>query len=318
MNELQIFNSPEFGQLRTLTIDGEPWAVGKDVAVALGYAKPTDAVRKHVDTEDRGISKMETPSGEQDTVIINESGMYSLILSSKLPSAKRFKRWVTSEVLPALRKTGSYTIRGERLQTALTFDECMSAASLIASTCGPSGLPYVLNILRPHIPNIDAGEPPMHIIPSIGAAEPPVGVRTPTNEDWTADVKGAMHKYRISNTELASACGYCATYLSTVLHGKKQFESAESAEKTKTTILRALEGIINRRSGRSERDTTGEAANMINTAIDKYGMTIRGIARLTGLHPTQINRIRMGESKPVLERSRTICEALQSVFRQAD
>ena len=108
MNELQIFENPEFGSIRTVEIGGEPWLVGKDIAIALGYEKPTDAVRKHVDKEDRGVSKIETPSGTQDMTIINESGLYSLILSSKLPGAKKFKRWVTSEVLPAIRKTGGY------------------------------------------------------------------------------------------------------------------------------------------------------------------------------------------------------------------
>lgn len=108
MNDLQIFNSPEFGAIRTIEKDGEPWFVGKDVAAALGYEKPTDAVRKHVDVEDRGISKMETPSGAQETTIINESGLYSLVLSSKLPTAKKFKRWVTSEVIPSIRKHGAY------------------------------------------------------------------------------------------------------------------------------------------------------------------------------------------------------------------
>ena len=108
MENLQIFNSEEFGQIRTMVIDGEPWFVGKDVAEALGYERPTDTVRKRVDDEDRGISKMETPSGKQEMTIINESGLYTLVLGSKLDSAKRFKRWVTSEVLPAIRKTGSY------------------------------------------------------------------------------------------------------------------------------------------------------------------------------------------------------------------
>lgn len=108
MTDLQIFNSPEFGAIRTIEKDGEPWFVGKDVAAALGYEKPTDAVRKHVDVEDRGISKMETPSGAQETTIINESGLYSLVLSSKLPTAKKFKRWVTSEVIPSIRKHGAY------------------------------------------------------------------------------------------------------------------------------------------------------------------------------------------------------------------
>lgn len=108
MNELKIFDNEEFGEIRTVTIDGEAWFVGKDVATALGYAKPTDAVGKRVDLEDRGISKIETPSGMQDMVIINESGLYSLIFSSKLDSAKRFKHWVTSEVLPSIRRTGGY------------------------------------------------------------------------------------------------------------------------------------------------------------------------------------------------------------------
>jgi len=108
MSELMVFNSPEFGEIRSVEIDGEPWLVGKDVAVALGYEKPTDTVRKRVDEEDRGVSKIETPSGTQEMTIINESGLYSLILSSKLPGAKKFKRWVTSEVLPSIRKTGGY------------------------------------------------------------------------------------------------------------------------------------------------------------------------------------------------------------------
>ena len=108
MNELQIFSNPEFGDIRTVELDGEPWFVGRDVATALGYVEPTKAVRERVDSEDRGVSKIDTPSGAQEMTIINESGLYSLVLSSKLPGAKKFKRWVTSEVLPALRKHGSY------------------------------------------------------------------------------------------------------------------------------------------------------------------------------------------------------------------
>lgn len=108
-NKLQIFNNPEFGQIRTLEIDGEPWFVGKDVATLLGYSNPRDAISKHVDDEDRDVVAIRDAIGRmQDTPIINESGLYSLVLCSKLPSAKKFKRWITSEVLPALRKTGSY------------------------------------------------------------------------------------------------------------------------------------------------------------------------------------------------------------------
>lgn len=108
--ELQIFNNPEFGEVRTVNIDGEPWLVGKDVSVALGYANPQRAIRDHVDDEDKGVTEMVTPGGTQKVPIINESGLYSLVLSSKLPTAKKFKRWVTSEVLPAIRKTGGYHI----------------------------------------------------------------------------------------------------------------------------------------------------------------------------------------------------------------
>jgi hypothetical protein len=110
MNELQIFKSDEFGEVRTLNIDGEPWFVGKDVASILGYTNPQKAIRDHVDEEDKGVNEMDTPGGIQNPIIINESGLYSLILSSKLPQAKAFKRWVTSEVLPAIRKQGSYSL----------------------------------------------------------------------------------------------------------------------------------------------------------------------------------------------------------------
>lgn len=108
MNELQIFNSEEFGDIRTVTINNEPWFVGKDVAEALGYSEPRSAVSKKIDEADRGVAEMETPSGKQNMTIINESGLYALIFGSKLESAKRFKHWVTSEVLPAIRKTGGY------------------------------------------------------------------------------------------------------------------------------------------------------------------------------------------------------------------
>lgn len=110
MNDVKIFQSPEFGRVRTVSIDGEPWFVGKDIALALGYCNTKDALSRHVDADDKGGSRITTPSGEQDMTVINESGLYSLVLSSKLPTAKKFKRWVTSEVLPAIRKTGGYQV----------------------------------------------------------------------------------------------------------------------------------------------------------------------------------------------------------------
>lgn len=110
MNELQLF-SFENHEVRSLLINDEPYFVGKDVAEILGYKNPRDAVNKHVDDEDKGVAKCDTLGGVQELTIINESGLYSLVLSSKLPSAKKFKRWVTSEVLPALRKTGQYQVK---------------------------------------------------------------------------------------------------------------------------------------------------------------------------------------------------------------
>lgn len=110
MNELKLFENPEFGSVRIVTINGEPWLVGKDVALALGYKNPQEAIRNHVDDDDKGVSEILTPGGKQSVPIINESGLYSLVLSSKLPGARKFRRWVTSEVLPSIRKTGGYQI----------------------------------------------------------------------------------------------------------------------------------------------------------------------------------------------------------------
>lgn len=112
MNELKIFNSPEFGQVRTTTLDGEPWFVGKDVATALGYSNPSNAVVTHVDDEDKTTYSFQVSGSNYKTkaTLINESGLYSLVLSSKLPTAKQFKHWVTSDVLPTIRKTGKYAV----------------------------------------------------------------------------------------------------------------------------------------------------------------------------------------------------------------
>lgn len=110
-NEIKVFENDEFGSVRTMEIDGEPWFVGKDVAEILGYGNPRQALSTNVDKEDKGVQSVDTLGGTQNLTIINESGLYCLILSSKLPTAKKFKRWVTSEVLPAIRETGVYSIQ---------------------------------------------------------------------------------------------------------------------------------------------------------------------------------------------------------------
>lgn len=125
MNDLQIFSNEEFGSIRTVTIDNEPWVVGKDVAEILGYKDTSDAMRRHVDDEDK-LTRRFTDSGQnREMYIINESGLYSLILSSKMPNARKFKRWVTSEVLPTLRKTGHYEMENysPEMQAILMHDK---------------------------------------------------------------------------------------------------------------------------------------------------------------------------------------------------
>lgn len=133
MNNLQIFTSPDFGEVRTIQQNGEPWFVGKDVADILGYSNSSKAIPQHVDEEDR--QKQNLPTAQNGKLVaaswlINESGLYSLILSSKMPKAKEFKRWVTSEVIPAIRKTGGYIAGSENMTDA----EIMAKAVLVAQS----------------------------------------------------------------------------------------------------------------------------------------------------------------------------------------
>ncbi len=128
MNELQIFNNEEFGEIRTITKDGEPWFVASDVAKALGYRMASDMTRR-IDEEDKGYTKVRTHGGEQEMSIINESGLYAGVFCSSIDSAKSFKHWVTSEVLPSIRKNGGY-IAG---QETLSDEELMAKALLVAN-----------------------------------------------------------------------------------------------------------------------------------------------------------------------------------------
>ena len=130
MNKLQIFKHPEFGEIRTIEINGEPWMVGKDVAVALGYLNPSKALNDHVDGEDKLNNESLSSLGQRGGWLINESGLYSLALSSRLPGAKKFRRWVTSEVLPSIRKHGGY-IAG---QATMSDEEFMAKALLLADS----------------------------------------------------------------------------------------------------------------------------------------------------------------------------------------
>lgn len=137
MNKLQIFNNDQFGQVRTLMQGGEPWFVGKDVAAALGYGDTDQALRKHVDEADKLTSRIDGGGQTRNAIIINESGLYALIFGSKLEKAKEFKRWVTSEVLPEIRKHGEYVTPQKKQQR---LGEVNSAARIIRQTLKEAGM----------------------------------------------------------------------------------------------------------------------------------------------------------------------------------
>lgn len=130
MNNLQIFDSPDFGQIRTIQQNGEPWFVGKDVAAALGYSQTAKAVREHVKDNHKGVSEIDTPGGKQQLTIIDESGLYSLVMRAKTDKAEAFQEWVVSEVLPSIRKTGGYIAGSENMTDA----EIMAKAVLVAQS----------------------------------------------------------------------------------------------------------------------------------------------------------------------------------------
>ena len=134
MNELQIFDNPEFGKIRTVERDGEPWFVGKDVAAALGYSNSRKALADHVEPEDKdGVTIRDTIGRDQGATVINESGLYSLVLSSKLPTARKFKRWVTSEVIPTIRKHKAYMTPDKLEEVLLNPDTLIQLAQNLKS-----------------------------------------------------------------------------------------------------------------------------------------------------------------------------------------
>lgn len=199
MNELQIFNNPEFGDIRTVTIDNEPWFVGKDVAIALGYSNPRKALGDHVDEEDRcdGVTIRDSIGRAQNPTLINESGLYSLIFSSKLESARAFKRWVTSEVLPTLRKTGRYEIKSEKQHLStrpLTTDDYVDAAKTIVK-CHNSRLQIVLDLYQ------KAGLDISKLTSVRGVVE--------SDADENVDLVELLNQYNVN--DLVKMLGFCKT-----------------------------------------------------------------------------------------------------------
>lgn len=215
INELQVFNNPEFGDIRALLIENEPWWIGKEIARALGYGNTRQALATNVDKEDKGVHLLDTLGGKQSLTIINESGLYSLILSSKLPTAKKFKRWITSEVLPALRKSGKYEIKAEdpepTEQRQLTVDDYIRAASIIAG-CRNERMPIVIALLK------NSGME----IPKIEDIER--SAETASDYDETGEtailINEAINDYGMSMTEIGKLCGLQATQISRIRTGQ--------------------------------------------------------------------------------------------------
>lgn len=215
MNDLQTFSNAEFGSIRSITIDDIPYFVGKDVAGILGYANTRDALAKRVDDEDKlnGVAICDTNGRETKPVLINESGLYSLILTSKLPSAKEFKRWVTSSVLPMIRKTGVYSagmaLKNDDTVTPMRLlspDDYLSAARLIA-TCKSERLGIVLALLSKggwDIPQATLG----------------INARADTS-DIAERIKRARAKAGMTLKDLGELCGLSAEVMRAYENGRR-------------------------------------------------------------------------------------------------
>lgn len=232
MNDLQVFNSPEFGDIRAVEIDGEPWLVGKDIADALGYNNTSDALATHVDDDDkRIIQKSENATFEipnRGMIIINESGVYSLIFSSKLHKAKEFKRWVTSVVLPAIRKHGAYIAPQAQPQGLEPF-----AAALETLTAAVQALTQRLDQQEQN-PRRRALPPPQALDDDNPFADYPVPIKPPSNKARRSWMRTAGEKL---NT-LADKCGIPS---SSVLHSLYQELEDEQGVILSEVRLKALE-----------------------------------------------------------------------------
>lgn len=213
MNTLQTFNNEEFGSVRTLMKDGEPWFVGRDIALALGYSNPSKAVISHIELEDKKTDTLpysQNGNTSGKLTIINESGMYCLILSSKLPNAKKFKRWVTAEVLPAIRKTGSYALPQTQEQRDITRDDYIRAASIVGS-CRNERLPVVMKLLEQaglEMPRLE---------------ELQVEIAEDSDRDTTGEtarcINGAVNEYGFTIRRIERLTGISATELSRIRKG---------------------------------------------------------------------------------------------------
>lgn len=241
MNELQIFNFENHG-VRSLVIDGEPWLVGKDVAEALGYSNSRDAISRHVDDEDKNTVAIHDGIGNPNKTIINESGVYALIFGSKLENAKRFKRWVTSEVLPQIRRTGSYNAKPVE-------DPNERLAEIISKCTMPEQLDLIRDLYN--IPaNIQKKEQNEPMAPTIKVL---TNKDCPTLQSRYRTIDGFLKNYTIHEGDLTKDvyhdyCEYCHTL--NVTPRTRQAFVARMKETTKLYIeysSTVQQSVINRR-----------------------------------------------------------------------
>lgn len=200
MNDLTVFHNDKLGSVRAMNQDGEAWFVGKDVAVSLGYTNPQKALRDHVDSEDKTVNGSFTVNGTSP-ILINESGLYSLVFSSKLPSAQAFKRWITHDVIPAIRKTGTYSVK-----PTITVDQD-SLRIIIGAT--------VAEMLKQIMPLIQH-QPPM-IEPKPQRERKPVLLK-----DFETIMRKVMQEQRVSGNEISKRLNVAQATVSNWRNGKNQ------------------------------------------------------------------------------------------------
>lgn len=225
MNEIRVFDSDQFGQIRTVNRDGEPWFVAADVCRALKISNPTDAI-KRLDDDERARFNLGLPYGE--TNIVNEPGLYSLVLGSRKPEAKAFKRWITHEVIPAIRRTGRYEAQQTMLHRPLTPDDYLRAATIIA-TCKTERLPYAVQLLE-----------------QAGISVAMLPAKNPTTEERDATIgpliNRAYNDYGIALRALGRATGIQAAVLGQYRRGDSS-PKPERAAIIRDAIRRLAPGI---------------------------------------------------------------------------
>lgn len=290
MNEIRVFSHPDFGGIRATVIDGEPWWSGKDVAEALGYTNSRKALADHVDEEDKGVTKCDTPGGTQQMTIINESGLYSLILSSKLPAAKRFKRWVISEVLPEIRRTGSFDASGKH--GVITKEDCLRAAEALTK-CTGERLPYVAAVLR------QAG---FSVPASVGVQRPALpAVALPEARGTCA---GEADRERMQYETLLQYPHVIHDYPELM---RKYPEIAAVAARQKELTDAGEEPP---RKGNREGYGPWFNFRKLRRELDARGMSQNELSRRSGIHPRTLRKYLDGEHRPAAANRGAICDAL--------